>query len=612
MNSETSSEKLDAKKSENATSTVVAAVPNDATAIYAKSTSRSFGVRTTELLNAQYSSKPLKITFFVCLFFLSYSISMDMTIQRTLTLYATSSYRNHSGFTTINVLKGVVSAASQPTYARLSDRFGRIQILVFSLVIYVVGTVIQSQAYDFNRFAAGSVIYTIGMSGIREMQQILIADFSNLNWRLVCSMVPALPTIINTWAGGDVVDSVVKRFSWQWGMGMWAFILPLCCIPLFACFAHMIVGARKTQEWADIKQEKRQKKWSETVVSLFWELDVIGIILIIVCLGCILVPFTIAGGAQTKWNKAYTIVPLVVGVLLVPVFIYWEYKFSRIPIVPFSLMKDRGVWSALIIGILINWVFDMPNDYFYTVLVVGMNASVKAATRITSLYTFVATITASILGLFIVRIRRLKGFIVFGAITWIVALGASDGIEDQKYIDGVIGGLCLFGFGAGFFTNSIRVSIASVTNHEYMGIVISLYLTSVYIGTAIGSSVSGAIWTQKMMIDLGVENADKLTALAYESPFKFIVTNTWGTNPRIAVVQAYAEVQKILCIVGLSLAFPLLITTFFLRDHRLDSVQSLELDHDHEKGIKTKDGQVVVNNYDDDIILAKLKSLFKK
>lgn len=49
--------------------------------------------------------------------------------------------------------------------------------------------------------------------------------------------------------------------------------------------------------------------------------------------------------------------------------------------------------------------------------------------------------------------------------------------------------------------------------------------------------------------------------------------------------------------------------TFLLRDHRLDSVQSLEMDHDHEKGV-VKDGKVVVNNYDDDVLFTKLKSLF--
>ena len=50
---------------------------------------------------------------------------------------------------------------------------------------------------------------------------------------------------------------------------------------------------------------------------------------------------------------------------------------------------------------------------------VAMRASIKAATRITSLYSFVSTITGVLFGLLIVPwVRRLKPFIIFG---WIVA-----------------------------------------------------------------------------------------------------------------------------------------------------------------------------------------------
>lgn len=47
---------------------------------------------------------------------------------------------------------------------------------------------------------------------------VLLADFTNLNWRLVSSFIPATPNLINTWVGGDVMASVRRRFSWQWGL----------------------------------------------------------------------------------------------------------------------------------------------------------------------------------------------------------------------------------------------------------------------------------------------------------------------------------------------------------------------------------------------------------
>ncbi|ABN68521.1 Siderophore Iron Transport, partial [Scheffersomyces stipitis CBS 6054] len=551
------------------------------------------GTRKAELLNEQYQSPHLKVCLFVSIFFVAYTYGIESTLRGNIQAYATSSYTQHSLLSTVNVIKSVVAAASQPMYARLSDKFGRLELMLVSIVFYIVGTVIQSQAFDINRFAGGSVLYQVGFSGVMIMLQIILADFSNLNWRLVCSFVPALPFIINTWVAAEVQASLLANHSWNFAIGIWAFIFPLSCVPLLLCFIHMIWKARKTDEWQRLKEERTKTPFIQKAVELFWELDVVGIVLLVCVFGFILVPFTIAGGVTDKWKEASTLAPLIIGFALLPVFVWWEYKYAKFPISPFPLLKDRGVWSALIIAILIDWVWYMPNDFMYTVLIVGMRASVKAATRISSLYSFVSVIVGPLLGLLVVRVRRLKGFIIFGTICWIISLGllvhfrgSNDGLESEKYLDGVIGSLCLLGFGAGFFTYSTQVSIETVTNHEYMSIVLSLYLSSYNIGAAIGASVSGAVWTNEMYkaIAANFEEAgfdSELAALAYGSPFEFIKEYTWGTPERIAVVLAYAKVQRYLCISGLVLCFPLLMATFFLRDHRLDSVQSLELDNDH-------------------------------
>ena len=609
-----------------------AAVANAAPFLDAHHTTKSIGIRRVELLNSQYDSYFLKIIFFVTIFFVAYCYAIDGTVRGTVQTYATNSYSQHSLLSTINVIKAVVAAAAQPTYARLSDRFGRLELTIVSIVFYAMGTVIQSQAYDIYRFAGGSVLYQVGYSGIIIMLQIILADFSNMNWRLACSFIPALPFIINTWVSGDVTSSLLAKHSWNYCIGIWAFIFPLSCVPFLICLVHMIISARKTEEWRQLNEEERQKRiekglsrksfkyWAVLLKDLFWELDVIGILFIICVFGFILVPLTIAGGTTENWKKASTIVPLVIGVVLVPFFIFWEYKFARFPIVPLPLMADRGVWSALFIGLLIDFIWYMPNDFMYTVLVVGMRASIKAATRITSLYSFVSVIAGPLLGLVVVFFRRLKGFIIFGAACWAVALGLlfhfrgdNDGVSSQKYLDGVIGPLCLMGFGAGFFTYPTQVSIASCTNHEYMAVIISLYLASYNVGLAIGASVSGAIWTNKMygailnkFQEAGLDT--KLAADAYSEPLTFITTYVWGTPERIAVVLAYAEVQRYLCIAGLVLCFPLLVFTFFLRDHKLTSVQSLGL----EAGEQQSESKVVVNDYDDDIIIRKIKGLFRK
>lgn len=616
------------------------------------STAKSFGVRKSEVICAQYSHPAMIGLSYFCVFLVAYTYGLDNTVRYQLQTYAQSSYAQHSLISTVNVIKTVIAAASQPTYARLSDIFGRVELVVVSIIFYALGTVIQSQAYDVQRFAGGTVLYQVGYSGIILMLEVFLADMSNLNWRLFASFVPAVPFIINTWVGGDVLAEFNRRYSWNFGIGMWVFIFPLACVPFLCCLIHMRILARSTPEYLQVKQEEEDhliknnrfyrayvddsarlatmsapKRWfakfwhtvkwcTWELGDLFWLLDVVGILFIICVFGFILVPFTLAGGVQTQWKKASTIAPLVIGFVLIPFFALWEMKFAKFPIIPFKLLKDRGVWAALIIAMLVNLIWTLPNDYMYTVLVVGMHTSDKAASRITSLYSFVSVIVGPLLGLVLVVVRRTKPFIIFGCATWFIATGllyhfrgANDGLNSEHVKDGIIGAFCVMGFGAGFFTYTTQLSIQTCTNHEYMAVVLSLYLATYNIGSAIGNSISGAIWTQlmydeivKQMSKLGVDTAQAVTA--YGSPLTWYLEHQWGSAPRRAVAMAYAAIQRKMCIAAIVLCVPLVVCAMLLRNHKLLSVQSLDEvapDDVGEKGARPEDKDIViVNNYDDD------------
>lgn len=69
--------------------------------------------------------------------------------------------------------------------------------------------------------------------------------------------------------------------------------------------------------------------------AIFWQLDVIGIVLLIAVFALILVPFTIAGGASEQWTKGKVIAPLVIGLFCIPIWIWWETK-APYPMLPFT------------------------------------------------------------------------------------------------------------------------------------------------------------------------------------------------------------------------------------------------------------------------------------
>lgn len=93
----------------------------------------------------------------------------------------------------------------------------------------------------------------------------------------------------------------------------------------------------------------------------------------------ILLPFTLAGGAGSIWREASSIAPIVVGaVLVLPLFVFWEIKFAKHPLVPFRILKDRQVLAGLGIALALNSAWYTQGDYLYSLLVVTFDRYVRS------------------------------------------------------------------------------------------------------------------------------------------------------------------------------------------------------------------------------------------
>ncbi|KAH3672405.1 hypothetical protein WICMUC_004241 [Wickerhamomyces mucosus] len=558
--------------------------------------SKNIIIKKSDLMAKQYSgSFTLSLILLVSSFIIGYGYGLDSQVRYVYTARASNSYSLHSLLSTINVINAVISASAQIFYARLSDIFGRLHLLISAIVFYVIGTIIQSQAYDIQRYCAGAVFYNLGYVGVLLVVLLILSDMSTLRWRLFYQFVPTLPFIINTWISGNITDHYLIR--WSWGIGMWAFIFPLTSLPFIGCILHMRYLAGKQPEWKEITAEQsfyKKHGLIRTFKELFWRLDVIGIFLMTVFLGCILVPLTLAGGLSNKWKSGHIIGPLVLGFVLIPIFVLYESKWAKHPIAPYALVKDRGVWAALALSFLLDFIFYMAADYMYTVLIVAMDQSNTAANRITSLYSFVSTVWAPFFALMVYYTKKLKIFIFIGTCLWFLACGLFYHFRSGKSsIGGIIGGYVCWGIGTGMFSYPVTVSVQSSTSHEHLATVTALCYTVYRIGSAVGNSVSGAIWTQVLPGRL-TKNISNTTAAdyAYASPYSFIIDYAWGTPERNGAVEAYKHVQKLETVVALVFCALLVFFSLFLRDNELTD----EIAHD-----KLKDGEFIYKKKGDTI-----------
>ncbi|PHH66024.1 hypothetical protein CDD81_549 [Ophiocordyceps australis] len=531
-------------------------------------------------------SKVLTLTDRICIFagvfLVAYVYGLDGTLRYAYQPLATASFNSHSLQATVNVIRGVVAAAAQPTAAKVADVFGRVELICLSALFYIVGTIIEATAHNISTFIGGNVIYQIGYTSIIFLVEIIIADITSTRTRLFFSYIPALPFIINTWVSGNVASSVLASTSWRWGIGMWGIIFPVCALPLVLSLTLASRRARHNGLAPSFHSVLHGRKPLEFAMELFWLLDVVGLLLIIAALVMILVPLTIAGGFSSKWHSAGIIAPLVLGLCCLPAFVLWELCAPH-PLAPFSFMKQRAVWAPFGIALTLFFAYAIQSDYLFTVLQVAFDFSTTTATRITSLYSFCSVIVGTLLGLLVIHLRRLKVFVVAGTALYMVAFGllihfrgANMGSPGRS---GIIGAQVLLGIAGGLFPYATQAILQVGLLHEHMAVMTGIFLATYNIGSALGNTVSGAIWTQLLPSRLEQRLAGvnaSLAGPAYENPFTSVVAAyPMGTPERTAVIDAYQSVQRILCIAGVVVCVPLICFALLLPNPRLNNDQSL-------------------------------------
>ncbi|KAF7550638.1 hypothetical protein G7Z17_g5572 [Cylindrodendrum hubeiense] len=540
---------------------------------------KSPGVVRIEAISAVMTNTD-RVFIFFSVFLVAYAYSLDGTVRYTYQPYATASFANHSLVSTVATLRAVIAAAAQPTAAKIADVFGRVELVCLSVFFYIIGTIVESISNNVSQFAAGAVIYQIGYTMIILLVEVIVADITSTRARLFFSYLPALPFIINTWVSGDITEAVLGATTWHWGVGMWCIIYPVCALPLIISLSIVGRRAKKQGLLTNYRSSFQQLGFQNLAVELFWLLDVIGIILLIAVFALILVPLTIAGGFQAKWSDAQVVAPLVIGFLCIPVFIVWELRAPH-PLVPFTIMTDRAIWGPMGIAVLLNFAWTMQGDYLYTVLIVAFNFSIKAATRITSLYSFTSVITGTILGLIVYKVRRLKMFIVAGTCLFMVAFGLLiryRGDPTSSGRAGVIGAQVFLGFAGGMFPYPAQAALQAYVKHENLAVMTGVYLATYNVGSALGNAVSGAIWTQLLPSALAKNLAginETLAISAYGDPFTAALEWPMGTPERDALVESYQHVQRYLTITGICLCIPLIAFSLCLRNPKLSSEQNL-------------------------------------
>ena len=425
-------------------------------------------------------------------------------------------------------------------------------------------------------YASAQIFYAAGNQGIQVIQQIFIADTSDLLNRALFSSLPDLPFLWSVWAGPDIANQFLAHSTWRWGYGIWTIVLPVCFLPLAL---SLFINARKAAKLNILPPRPWASGSIATSARKLWDdLDVMGILLLSAAISLLFIPLTLAASATNKWHNGSIIAMLVVGGVCLLLFPLWESqpKLSPHPFLRLSLFKNRSVVAGCAMGFFYFAVFYTSiYPYFGSYLQVVKNQSVTAAGHITQTFTFASTVASIVCSLFIKYSRHYKYYGTFGAAFYILGVGLLIKYRTQEStIAQIVGPQIVMGIAVGMISVSAQLGVQASVAHTDVAAATAIFLTSVEIGGAVGSAISGAIWTANLPAKLALYLPE-----ASKGDAKLIFGNLTlakgfepGTPEAIAVSRSFQETMNLLLIASTCLAVPVLPLSLLMRNLKLDQV----------------------------------------
>lgn len=509
------------------------------------------GIQNISAITVAWSPTWLHTTY--VLIWLIYAIlGLVSGVSSSLLPYITSSFALHSLTPTVGILSAVIGGVTNLSISKILDIFGRPQGFLACIIVAVVGLVMSAACNNVEAYAASQVFYTVGVNGIGYSLSVFVADTSSLRNRGLMQAFASSPNLITCWLGGPIATAFLDGAGWRWAFGMFAIVVPVVTLPLFGLFQYQYRRAMKTGVIA--KRESGRTTW-QSITYYFREFDALGLFLVSAGVAFFLLPFNLYYQQAKGFGSPMIICFLVVGVLLLTAFGIWEKFFAPVSFFPWALLKDRTVLGAC----LLSFTLFLSNScwalYFSSVLQVVFALSVTHTSYIVQIQTVGNVIMALAGGGIIAYTGRYKPIsLYFGVPFLVLGMGLLIYFRHAEQSIGYVVMCQIFiSFASGVLIITDEIAImAAAAEQQYFAVSIAVLGCFGSIGSAIGLTISSAIWQNVLPKKLAeyLPAADLPNLLMIYGEITTQLAFEEGSETRMAIQHAYGDAQRGLLIAG--------------------------------------------------------------
>ncbi|CAN9433884.1 unnamed protein product [Alternaria alternata] len=512
---------------------------------------------------------------YVIIWWIYFVTALQEVVVRAMNPYVTSAFRLHSLTAATGIMSSIIGGLSKIPLAKLLDMWGRPQGLLLSLFVWMVGYIMMASCQNVETYAAAQVFSSTGSQAVSYILTVFIADTSTLKNRALMLSFATSPYVITTWIGGPVAQSVLAGPGWRWAFGIFTIVIPVVVVPLAAL---VLFNDRKARKQGLL--EPRRIEWSPAAIKKFCiDIDAVGILILVAGMALFLLPFSLYSYQAEKWKSPMIIGMIVAGFVLLIAFPIWERFFAPVTFIPYKLLLDRTVFLAGVMFVFVYFNSAVWGSYFGSMLQVVWNLNVTTASYVQSIYRVVSCFWClAAVGPAIRITGRFKWVAVFFALPIdILALGLMIHFRQPGTSVGYIVMTQIFtAVAGGTIVIAGELAMMAPSDHQHMAVIIAVLNLFCSIGSAVGSTVSAAIWTGTFYNNLvknvpaGVNVADIYASLPNQLSYK------WGSPERTGIAQSYADSQRLMLITSICMLSCALIAAAFWRDINVKNIKQVK------------------------------------
>ncbi|KAL6713053.1 hypothetical protein ACLMJK_009449 [Lecanora helva] len=398
----------------------------------------------------------------------------------------------------------LTSTVCQPNFVALSHLWGRRSLLLTALTFFTVGSIVCAISRNFVQMLAGRSVQGVGAGGVIVMTEILITDMVPLREQGNYYAAISIVWIVGSVAGPFIGGALAQKHAWRW---IFYLNLPIVAIG----FAGIIAFLRLESRRLPVRQRIRQ-------------FDYVGAVIFLASSNSLLLPIT-WGGVMYTWSSWRTLVPMILGVLGLAMFIFYEayfhYEGSRFvmpntqSLLPLNIFlnKDSNIayFVTFIHGIIVwTLLYYLPLFFEGAKDFTPILAGVAALPLILTIIPF-----CGIVGVVAARTGRYRGALRCGWVLTTLGTGILYLLSPKTSTPEWVLLMLVSGIGIGLMIPAMALAVqASAPSHD-VAVATAMFTFFRSFGQTVGVAIGGVMFQNQMAANAAAYPALSESATQY-------------------------------------------------------------------------------------------------